>query len=140
MNAVILPRARYRTGPHWLRPIRLGVGVSAFTFVMDKTRWDSPARTAAVLFDLSFDDGRTWQESDPFPCGFTAEGGGVDVFGHRRVSVAFSPWSVPQPLNGRRVLRGRMRVAGGAIETEGTLLLAQALEMATPAAPWVKAA
>lgn len=124
---VLLPSGRYRVGAYRLRPLALGFGVTDFFFALDKTRWDDPRRTVDVVFDLSFDGGRTWNqthhESDPFPCGFTGEGGGEDRFGHQRLFVGFFPSFVPQPMNARRIIRGRLVVAGGTIETEGTVLL-----------------
>lgn len=124
MPIVLLPRGRYRVGTYQFRPVALGFGVTDFFFALDKTRWEDPRRTVDVLFDLSCDGGRTWnRESDPFPCGFTGEGGGTTRLGDRRLFVGFWPTTVPQPMSARRIIRGRMVVAGGTIETEGTVLL-----------------
>jgi hypothetical protein len=125
-KTVVLPQGTYPVGTRVIGPFTVVTGATEYSFSFDKTNWQDPAVTVDVMFDLSLDGGATWNNPhpavDPFPCGFTAEGGGLDKHGVSYADVTFSVL-IPQPQNTQRRLRANVIIAGGPLTTSGSVTI-----------------
>jgi len=124
--AVVVPTQTFAAGTYAFGPFNVQQGLTKVQVVFDKSAWTDPAVTLDMHVDISFDNGQTWNsphpDVDPFPVGFTAEGGGLDKFGNPYLAATLAT-SLPGPTVNQRRLRVNAVIAGGSLTTSVSINL-----------------